>query len=114
MPGGLSDAGAAGREPPPPDVLPDGSPIPAPSLVLLLSGPLPPDIPVRVEIEGVTNLHGLAGGGALDVLWTPEPPDSLPPESLAPDMVGPVPDTGGVATDTLGAPFLLPALRPRS
>ena len=114
VPGGLPGAAAAGREPPPPEVLPDGSPIPAPSLVLLLSGPLPPEIPVRVEIRGVTNLHGLLGGGTLDVLWTPEPPDSLPPDSLVPDTAGPPPDTGGVATDTLGVPFLLPVLRPPS
>ncbi|HSM03152.1 MAG TPA: Ig-like domain-containing protein [Longimicrobiales bacterium] len=118
-PAGLPGRPQAG---PAPAVLPDGSPVPAQSIVLLLDGALPAEIPVRVEVRGATNLNGLGGGGGtVDVIWTPEPPDTLPLDSLPLDTLPP--DTGGVVLDTMSSagpgsadrePYLLPGLRSRS
>ncbi|MEJ2540346.1 MAG: L-seryl-tRNA(Sec) selenium transferase, partial [Gemmatimonadota bacterium] len=54
-------AGGVRGPTPEPEVLPDGTPIPQPSVVLLLDGPLPPEITVEVRVQGITNLNGLDG-----------------------------------------------------
>ncbi len=96
---------------------PDGRPLPAQVLVILLEEPLVVNRPYRVAATGVTNLSGVPlGGGAAVVIRTPpaEPPaaDSLAPrpDSLqaVPDSLppGPAPDTvaPGGPPDTLAVP----------
>ncbi len=95
LPGGPAGPGQGG---PPGQTLPDGTPVPQPSLVLLLDGPLPSGVPVRIVLTGVVNLNRLEdGGGAVTALWAPPAPDSVPADTLA--AVGDsaaVPDTGRV------------------
>ncbi|MDT8341076.1 MAG: Ig-like domain-containing protein [Longimicrobiales bacterium] len=85
--------------------LPDGSPPPATTLVVLLAGPLPMGVPVAFEADSVTNLNRLPdGGGRTVVLRERPPPDTIPPATA--DTVPPA-DTARSAP-----PPLLPALRP--
>lgn len=87
--------GADGR------TLPDGSPRPDPTVVVLLDGALPAGIEVEVIVEGVRNLNGLEeGGGSRPVTWTPPVPDTIPVDSLPPDSLGPLPDTAGLPPGT--------------
>ncbi|UCC24575.1 MAG: Ig-like domain-containing protein [Gemmatimonadales bacterium] len=81
-------------------ILPDGTPVPQPSIVLLLDGPLPPEAPVRILLSGVVNLNGLpAGGGEASVRWSPTPADTVSADSLAaPPDTAAAPDTGRVGT----------------
>jgi hypothetical protein len=96
-------AGPGGSQPSEVRVLPDGTPIPDPTVVLLLDGPLPPGIEIEVTVEGITNLNGLdGGGGSRGVTWTPPAPDTIPVDSLPADSTGLPPDTAGLDPDTAG------------
>lgn len=89
--------------PDPREVLPDGTPMPLPSLVILLDGPLPAGVPVRITVDGVTNLNGLpGGGGSVGAVWAPPPP----PDTTVTDTAG-VPDTLTAPPDTLRPGTLL-------
>jgi hypothetical protein len=91
-------AGGVRGPTPEPEVLPDGTPIPQPSVVLLLDGPLPPEITVEVRVQGITNLNGLEGGGGQrPVLWSPPAPDTIPPDTVPADSLPP--DTARVGSD---------------
>ncbi|HSG49769.1 MAG TPA: hypothetical protein VLA43_18240, partial [Longimicrobiales bacterium] len=91
--------------------LPDGTPRPAPSLVILLDGPLPAGIPVLFRVDGVVNLNGLpGGGGAVSAMWVPPLPDTAAADTtgILPDSAA-VPDTGRVAVPVPGGrPVPLP------
>jgi len=83
--------------------LPDGTPRPAASLVILLDGPLPAGVPVLVRVDGVVNLNGLpGGGGAVPVTWVPQvaevPADTT---GVLPDSAA-IPDTGRAAVPPPG------------
>lgn len=101
-PGGLPGSGAS-RRPGEARTLPDGTPIPDPTVVITLDGPLPPGIEIEVSVDGITNLNGLdGGGGSRPVTWTPPVPDTIPADSLALDSAAPAPDTAGLQPDTVG------------
>ncbi len=53
---------------------PSGPALPDRRLVLVLDGPLPPGITLRVEVERVENVNGVPGGGGEVSFETPEPP----------------------------------------
>ncbi|MEX2531513.1 MAG: Ig-like domain-containing protein [Gemmatimonadota bacterium] len=84
-----------------PASLPDDFIPPAQVLVLVLNRPLDWATPYRVELEGVTNLHGLPGGGGEADFVTPEEP--VPDPEVDPgdgddagDGDGDTDDDGGV------------------
>ena len=57
-------------EPPPAD---DSPILPGQELVLVLDGPLEPEVVYTVEVTGVTNINGIPGGGGETDFETPEP-----------------------------------------
>jgi hypothetical protein len=103
LPGGGSGAPADGAE-----TLPDGRPVPQPSVVVLLNGPLPAGVPVLVQVAGAVNLNGLPGGGGARSIMRELPPpdttalDTVPEDTMSAPATLP-PDTGAV---------LLPGLVP--
>lgn len=106
VPGGpVRAAGPGGRGGPGGGAtLPDGSPRPAPSLVILLDGPLPAGISLLFRVEGVVNLNGLpGGGGAVPVMWVPQvaEPAAADTTGVLPDSAA-IPDTGRVAVPPQG------------
>ena len=74
--------------------------LPGRRIVLLLSEALEYGIPYRVEVSGVPNIGGLAGGGGTAELVRerPPPPDSAAVDTTLTDTLA-VPDTG-LAPDT--------------
>lgn len=82
-------AGRAGA----PRTLPDGTPLPAQRLVLVLESPIPPGTAYRVRVSGVVNVNGLGGGGGEATVRRPEAP---------PDTTGAAADTGAVAPPDTG------------
>lgn len=71
---------------------PDGRPLPARELFLLLSLPLAAGEPHRVEVEGVVNLHGVPGGGGEGTVEraAPTPARTPPPDTLSDTLRGTV------------------------
>ena len=102
--------GAAGEDEEEPELLPDGTPFPIQQLYLLFSGPIPAEVPLRLEITGVWNVSGIAASPSVALRRTPPPPDTVSADSAAVgDSIGGPPggaagaaDTGGVAADTGG------------
>jgi hypothetical protein len=84
--------GAPGGRQAPRTTTPDGRPLPERTLFLVLSTPLEAGQGYLVEVENVTNIHGIGGGGGRARLVLPAPDTTPPP---APDTVA---DT---LTDTL-------------
>ncbi len=77
--------------------------LPGRRLVLILAEPLAYDVEYEVEVGGVVNINGLAGGGGSATFLHEAPP---PPEPAAADTTGvglPI-DTLAVPTDTLVTP----------
>jgi hypothetical protein len=99
--GGRPSAGA---------LLPDGTPLPSNTLVLILDGSLPPGAPVLIRVEGAVNVNGLGqGGGEARVLW--EVPEAAPDSAVAPDSAA-VPDSAGAVPDTAGVSLPSPVSTP--
>lgn len=78
---------------------PDDPLLPGYELVLVLDGPLEPEVTYTVFVEGVTNLNGVTGGGGeaeFDAPTVPEPepeedePDPDPPGDPPPDTIPPL------------------------
>jgi hypothetical protein len=83
--------------------------LPGKRIVVVLDGPLPYDVPYEVEVAGVVNINGLTGGGgSVEFVRVPPPPDTTAIDTLSPgdsattgdsvpgaDSVPP-PDTGAV------------------
>ena len=61
--------------------------LPSRTLLLTLDRPLPPDSVYLVTVDGVTNIHGIpGGGGSAELRMPPQPePESDAPESDAPE-----------------------------
>jgi hypothetical protein len=61
---------------------------------MLLDEPLEPDTRYFVVVEGVTNIHGMPGGGGSAPFRTPARPAAAPDPPVDPDPPGePPPDT---------------------
>jgi len=70
---------------------PDGRPLPERTLFLVLSTPLDPGQAYLVEVEDVTNIHGIGGGGGGARLVLP--PRDTTPAPVADTVADTVPDT---------------------
>jgi hypothetical protein len=84
-----------------PKRLPDGRPLPTRELILVLDGPLPPEVRFRVTVSEVTNIVGLGGGGGEAVFFREAPADTA---SVEPDSTAVPPDTASVPPDTVSVP----------
>lgn len=96
-PPGITPAPRAGRPPPP------RRPLPVRELILVVPVPLVPDTEYFVVVEGVTNIHGLAGGGGTASFRTPPRPPDPPPEDDQPppdESPSPPPDGPAPSGDT--------------
>lgn len=93
-----------GASAPPPDgadgILPDGTPVPQPSIVILLDRAVPAGVPLLVRVSGVTNLVGLPGGfGERPIYRELPPPDTAVADTATADTASAAavpPDTGRV------------------
>lgn len=74
LPGGAGARPEQGRSPEPARVAEDSAaaPLPSQELVVLMANVLKPDTRYRVEVEGLTNLAGLEGGGGSVAFTTPK------------------------------------------
>jgi hypothetical protein len=70
----------------------DDPPLPAFEIFVVLEGPLEVGVEYLVEVEGLTNLNGVPGGGGERTVVGPEPPREPEPEEMPPDTIPP-PDT---------------------
>jgi hypothetical protein len=64
----------------------EGPPVPSRDLFIVFPAPLSPGTEYRVEVEGVTNIQGVPGGGGSDEFETPrapEPPAEVPPDTAS-------------------------------
>jgi len=104
----VEGAAATEEEPEFPEVEtgPDGLPLPARELFILLSIPLLPELSIEVEVEGVTNISGVTGGGGSGG-FVVEPPPEPEPEEEVPETS---PEPGGEPPDTPAATGAEPPL----
>lgn len=72
-------------------------PLPARELVVILGRALEPETRYHVEVEGLTNIAGLTGGGGSAVFVAPKRPEP-------PDTAGAAPDTTATPPDTAVVP----------
>jgi hypothetical protein len=108
----LAGRGPAGQGPR--TTTPDGRPLPGRTLFLPLSTPLPPGQAYLVEVEDVTNLSGVTGGGGNARIVVPAVDTTTPPDSAsAADSIGGVPPDTGTALRVGAAPGRSGWLRPR-
>lgn len=108
-----AEPGARPGAPGPRTTTPDGRPLPGRSLFLALSTPLPPGQAYLVEVENVTNIHGITGGGGSGRIVVPAPDTTAAPDTAAVDSVGGTPpDTGSLLRLGAGSDRPTP-LRPR-
>jgi hypothetical protein len=85
------DAAAAPPETPAAPRAP-GPPLPSRELIVVLPLPVIPGVLYRVEVAGVTNIQGVAGGGGTAQFEAPErqvPPAAEPPPDTLPGPVDP-------------------------
>jgi hypothetical protein len=95
---------AVPRPPGPPDagLSPDSAmePLPVRELVIIPGAPLRPSSRYLVEVAGIVNVNGVAGGGGSAQFTAPEPPppdtatppvapDTVPPDTIRPDTLPP-------------------------
>lgn len=93
---------------------PDGRPLPGRTLFLPLSTPLPPGQAYLLEVEQVTNLNGVAGGGGSARIVVPAVDTTAQPDTAAAaDSAGGVPPDTGAVLRLGGASGPAGGLRPR-
>ena len=108
----LAGRGPAGQGPR--TTTPDGRPLPGRTLFLPLSTPLPPGQAYLVDVENVTNLSGVTGGGGSARIVLPAVDTTTPPDTASTgDSIGGVPPDTGTALRLGAAPGGSGWLRPR-
>ena len=81
--------------------------LPTRTIVGVLDGPLPPEIPYEAIVTGAVSIAGTVGGGGRDTVMAEPPPppeDTVPEDNVATDTTGAATDTTDAAGDTLEPP----------